>query len=286
MSFFFVPLRPIWCAHMQIKMHNRCKKIFEHISNTWQEDIYFGQDIAQWLVPNESMAIYMDTRNNYCRLLHKEGEQDKQLNVLLELLSYLDYVEKNHLIYVVESESLPRNPYLFYQNATDCRPLQQSNTYDIGDDMILRIEEGEFYYIARKDDALKILSSSTDISFLYGKLCHFLFANIHGTTGLVSFIEHGYLSQQDYFSKKAIGISTTSIIIAICTLLLSPILSVWLNNKFGESTIKEIKCEKLWSSIDTVAQHVSMPIVIKETQIIHDTVFVEKPISKKNKDNN
>ena len=256
-------------------MHNRNKKIFKHISTSWQGETYFGVEIVKWLAPIDTVALYFDVLNSRCYLIHQERERDKQLNILIELLSYLDYAAENHFIYVVEEDSLPRNNYLFYENIADCRPLQQNNIFDIGNNLRLKIDGDNNCSIFNSVDNSINLPCSIDISFLYKKLSHYLFANIHGTKGLNSFISHNYLSNQDYYSERAICVSTISIILAIFMALVSPFLSLWLNNNYGEITIKQRQYEEISSAIDSIAKNTREPIVSQKTKIRCDTNVVK-----------
>lgn len=266
-------------------MHERNKKIFKHISSTWQKETYFGFEIARWLAPKGEAAFCFDIKNNSCHLLHKGNGCDEELNILTELLSYLDYAEENHLIYVTEDGAITLDTYVLYENVTNCRLLQKPDHYDIGNDKVLR-KEGDRYCILDEKNGKEELESSTDISYLYERLKHYLFAHVYSTRGLKDFIGRRYLSRQDFFSNVAICVSTISIVLTILTAILSPFLSVCISNKHGYTKIEKKQYVKFTEGIkrlDAIDSLVRTPIVIRDTIKIKEVKSVKTPAKEENK---
>lgn len=210
-------------------------------------------------------------------LFVKKNDNEEQLQILIELLSYLDYAVANYIVYVVAENSLPNESYLFYERV---RSLQSSNipdSYNIGGGLLLRKFINGEICIADGNSPDEAILSAIDISFLFDKLCYYCFSHILTTKALDNFIKHNYLSSQDYYSNRAIRVSIISIVIAIFIACVSPLLGVKISNKWGETRINQNQYNKLVEEINSPNDII---IIQKDTVIVHDTIRIYKNSSK------
>lgn len=252
-------------------MHIRNQKIFEHIAKGGQNEVYWGVDVLPWLCPEgeADLLVYVHQKSAY--LLCKDKEKENQLGILIELFSYLRYAEDNHLIYITKAKKMPLRGFNFYENHIRFEPCTLPSESDLGNGVILRDERDNKYIYNIADRHKKILSEYVDVTFIYEDIEKYLFGQIHPAYGLRMFIEHGYLSDQDFYSNKSLSRSRTSIWVAICIAALSPLITVLIGNTFGKTTLRESQykgLKELTICHDTVEN------------IVHDTIVEYKEVVK------
>lgn len=200
----------------------------------------FGSQFSDTLFTIGKRAIVKD-KEKYWLLLPKESNKNEEFKLLTELFSYLRYMEESHILYVKGSE----HPVdVLIQGLNDKCFNSASQNYDLGNGCLLSYGEDQFSITCR-DNTKFNLTESEDISLLAAEIEHYLLGYIYPTASLHDFIQHGYLSPSDFQSKKTIGISRVSIIVAIAIALFSPILTVFIGNRYGKTTIVQHQFDTL-----------------------------------------
>lgn len=200
----------------------------------------FGIQFSDTLFSIGSRAIVKD-KDKYWLLLPKESNKNEEIMLLTELFSYLRYMEESHFLYVKVSE----HPVdVIIQGLNDKLLNSATRYYDLGNGCLLSYGEDQLSIICQDNPKFN-LSESEDISFLAAEIEHYLFGYVYPTASLHDFIQYGYLSTSDYHSKRAISISRVSIIVAIVIAFFSPILTVFVGNRYGKTTIVQHQFDTL-----------------------------------------
>ena len=200
----------------------------------------FGSEFSDTLFTIGKRAI-VKYKEKYWLLLPKDSNKNEEFMLLTELFSYLRYMEESHILYVKESE----HPVdILIQGLNDKHFNSVTQNYDLGNGCLLSYGEDQLSIICR-DNPKYNLSESEDISLLTAEIEHYLLGYVYPTASLRDFIQHGYLSSSDYQSKSAISISRISIVVAIAIALLSPILTVFIGNRYGKTTIVQHQFDTL-----------------------------------------
>ena len=281
-NFFSYLCAQIYCARICenacVRMRNgnmdkRNEEIFEHILQSPQADTYWGRDVSKWLTPVDVAAIYFDFKANCCYLLHPNNDKNQQLQIVMELLSYLDYAIDNHILYAVTENNIPAGEYLLYDGVMNMQQSAMMDAYNIGEGKLLRKNFKDGICIVKAESPDEVVLSATDISFLFDRLCYYCFSHISATKELDKFIKHDYLSPQDFYSNRAICISVISIIVAVLIACVSPIIGVKVSNEWGKATLKECQYKRL---VDEIQSSKNTLIIQRDTTIVHDTIYLDK----------
>jgi len=263
-------------------MHKRNQKIFEHIAKGKQNAMYWGNDVSPWLCPEGNADLLVYGNQDIAYLLCNHDEKEEQLGVLVELFSYLHYAEENHLIYVKKTAFKLPVRYNFYDNHAVFNDSSLPGEYDLGGGMALYDGANDKYIYDITDREKKYVSGYVDVSFLYEEIKKYLFGEIHPAYGLKQFIKHDYLCDQDYHSNQSLLFSKISVGVAVFVAALSPIFTICIGNKYGETTLKEWQYRGLKDSVqhtDTVEKIVCDTVVEYQTVtkyrnvIRHDTIM-------------
>lgn len=200
----------------------------------------FGSQFSDTLFPIGKRGI-VKYKEKYWLLLPKDSDKEEEFKLLTELFSYLRYMEESHIVYVKDSE-YPVDVLIQGQNDKYYNSATQN--YYLGNGCLLSYVEDQLSIICCNNTKFN-LSESEDISILAAEIEHYLLGYVYPTASLHDFIQHGYLSSSDYQSKRAISISRASIIVAITIALLSPLLTVFVGNRYGKTTIVQHQFDSL-----------------------------------------
>lgn len=195
----------------------------------------FGQSVAHILFTRGERAL-LYINGHYSILLPQNTDATKELKTLAELLSYLRYMEQEHIIYVQNGEA-QSNDFVFYSGCDDMKKSSAIQGYELGDGVVLKEIAGN-YQISTNGN-LAVLSQMVNIDFITADVEKYLCGRLLPTAALQSFIDHGFLSENDYNNHQALNISRRSIFVALIIACLSPIVTLWMTNKWGISTIEK-----------------------------------------------
>ncbi len=227
-------------------MENLNKKIIIKFAQQGFDEVKpFGQSVANILFARGERAL-LHIDGHYSILLESGTDATKELRMLTELLSYLRYMEQAHIVYVQSGENHDNN-FVFYSDCDDMKKLSAKHGYDLGAGVVLNETLGN-YQISDNDSAT-VLNQMINIDFISEEVEKYLCGRLLPTAALQLFIEHGFLSENDYNNRQALKISRRSIIVALLIACLSPIVTLWMTNKWGISTIEETQYSTLIEEI-------------------------------------
>lgn len=164
---------------------------------------------------------------------------------LTELLSILRELEANHLIYILPQEST--DSMLYYESKQDYCKTQEDSVISIGPSLSLKRNPDGDHFIYRKEQ--QIMNSKELPSIVFSDLRYFFNAIVFPTAGLQQYIKNDYCTLELYQVKKANKYSKRGIMIAIAVAVISPILSVFIANKYGVSTLNGTQYDELIQSV-------------------------------------
>lgn len=242
-------------------MENINKKIIKAFAQQGFDEIKpFGQSVAHILFSRGNCAL-LHIDNHYSILLRKNTDATKELRTLTELLSYLSYMEQEHIIYVQSGET-QNNDFVFYNGCDDMKKSSAICGYELGNGVILRETAGK-YEISANDSTIS-LSQMVNIDFITEEIEKYLCGRLLPTAALKSFIDHGFLSENDYNNHKALKTGCISIIVALIIACLSPIVTLWMTNKWGVSTIDTLQFSTIIEKIEGMQQVVPVETIKPE----------------------
>lgn len=223
-------------------MNDETKRIIRKINDSKSIDAdFFGETISPILFSVDKSALcYYD--NSYYLLTPNDhrNNPDIAFRKIIEVLSYLDDLEKNHLIFV-HSKSCDLDdgkPYLFYNGKKHVRNCQDPNSWDIGNNQNLQLINNTTFVIEKNDRT--VLQSTPMPEPINEELNRYLFSNIYPTTKLDNYIKHGFRTNE----QRALLLSVISLFIAV----IFPILVIFLSNRWGYVTIDKEQFKQLISS--------------------------------------
>jgi len=228
-------------------MESITKEVIKYIDNQGCcHDIYFGYNVASLLFPKGEMAL-LRIQKHYVILLPEGKDATDSIKCLIELFSYLKDMEGEHIIYVQQG-SEQQDDFILYERCGDMRWIQASRKYDLGDGSYL-LEEGGRYHVVSKDGK-KILIQNVIVDFLSEEIERYFCGRIYPTTALKRYIERGFLIENEYYNNTAQKLSLCSIVVALVIACLSPLIILWLSNKWGKSTITESQYSPMMEMIE------------------------------------
>lgn len=247
--------------------------------------VVYGRLLLDIYFLKEEMALLFNNRaESYSILVKKKSEQNQsekefeETSKLVELISYLQRLEKENLIYIVLEKT--NDVYLLYQGCTIEGQGTLAGQYILSDGRILGIDKG-IYYIENNGEVL--LSSLREESSLYVELKRYLCSRVYPTSGLKEYIEGGFKNEDQRQAAEANRLSRNSICLAWFAAIVSPFASLILGNCLGITTIDKKQFDKIIQtitidaepankdvSLQTISQSLSSPatVVHKDSAII------------------
>lgn len=224
-------------------MDKETKSIIKKINDSKSIDLdYFGEAISPILfsVDNRALCCFDD---NYYLLTpnNNKNNQDLAFRKIIEVVSYLDDLEKNHYIFVrskITGDLVDGKPYLFYEGKRYIRNRQDPFSWDIGENLCLNLKDNMIFAIEKNDRT--VLQSTPLPEPIKEELRKYLFSNIYPTTKLDSYIRHGFRTNE----QRALRLSIIGLLIAV----IFPVLVIFLSNRWGYVTIDKEQFKQLISS--------------------------------------
>ena len=227
----------------------------------------FGQGVAEHLFRRKECALLCQDKH-YTLILAPNADAKKSLQTLVELFSLLRYMEQEHIIYVQAGEAQEED-FIFYYGCNDIKKSTAHHGYELGEGYILKSDQGS-YLIQLNDNAL--LSQNVNLDFLSSEVERYLCGRILPTAAINDYIAHDYLSDNDYNSKQSLRVSRSSVVVALIIACLSPIVTLWLTNRWGILTIEGTQYNTI---IETIGGKASANIK-KEVNTLPDSTQQKK----------
>lgn len=232
----------------------------------------FGSLIADVIFDKQTAALLIDN-DSHCFLLHSSELKFSELyQTITKLLSVLSYLEANGLIYR-QCDDCRDELTVFYEGSNDLKQLTGGRSYRLGNGYNLQKEKDK--YQVTTSDNKTVLPECHNMSALYKEISYYMKSFIYPASGLSAYVDHNYLSDNDYQSKKSLCVSRLSLWTAVVVACLSPIISLLLGNKWGVTEIKEDQYEqfmKRTAITDTIIIDRRDTIV----EFVHDTIYTKK----------
>ena len=220
-------------------MRSEVESVIRQMAETDIKELMpFGIQYGSTLFPERKRAVVKEAGSFYL-LLPEGSNKNEEFALLTELFSYLRYMEENHIVYVRQSE---RPVDVLLDGYRDKNLNSATGEYNLGNGCSLKIEDGTPKILC-SDNTL--LQSLLDITSLTADIEHFLLAYVYPTATLHDFIANDYLSKTDFQAKRSVNISRMSIIVAVIIAVLSPVVTIFLGNKFGIATLNKQQFDTL-----------------------------------------
>lgn len=227
---------------MEVQNENVIKAI---ATQTFEDNKPFGQAMSHLLFPKDQKAL-LCMEGHFILLLSNDADATNEIKNLIDLLSHIRYMEKEHIIYVQNGENQDAD-YLLYEGCDDMRKLSTLQGYDLGCGYELK-SEGDVY-VVRLKDGTKVFSQNVNIDFLADEIKKYLEGRIFPTIAVNRLIKQSYLSDNDYNNQQALKISRISIWVALGIACISPFITLLLSNKWGKATINDTQYETILKNI-------------------------------------
>lgn len=241
-------------------------------------DVCLGRIIQTQLFCNNALLI--DNNDNvYCMYDLKTHNGNNEL-IIFDLLSTLSNLERQNYIYVVQKVENTR-PILFYEHSSFCDKNQFENRYNIGNEMVLSVDE-DVASIEKQGE--KILEGSKLPEILSQSVVRYLTSIVFPTEDLKDFVNRNYQSEEIRQTKRANRISIISVVVAILIAISAPFLTIWWGNTHGKNTITELQFKSLLQSIRDSKTMMKDTIYIRETAPLNVVIQSQKQ-TKKSPDN-
>lgn len=220
-------------------MNIETKKIIKEINNShFIEERFFGELIASILFPKSQAALCCFNDDFFLLTPPRDKQkQERFFKKIIELLSYLNDLDKRNLIYIhhVGNDQTEGKPCIFYEMKEFVRNSQDPLSWKFGDGLILNFVEDQGFSIKKNNST--ILESTPLPKPIKEDLDKYLFSYIYPTTSLSEFINRGFRSNEQH----ALRLSFWSLCIAV----LIPIIAIFFSNRWGYVTINNKQFNQL-----------------------------------------
>ena len=243
-------------------MHQSIQKVLKRIKeNGLVFDDVLGESVADILFTD--CAIFIDEQRRVFLLQSLTNKEADGYGLILgDLVSTLRKLEDAMLIYVIGQEI--NLPLLFYSAKQQCARTQFENRYDIGNGMLLKLEDD----VASIEKDGKVVVCGSQLPSKLGEIvAYYLVATAYPSEGLKDYIKRGFQTEESYLAKRANRISIASVVLAIVIAVSAPFLTVWWSNTHGKTTIIEPQYEGILKAA-------TQPIP-------RDTVYINNLVSEK-----
>lgn len=225
------------------------KHVFEVLS-----DCFSMKNLAVFLQGKDSAYILYAKDCNYNTLL-------KSKQRLMSVLSILDYMEQEGMIYVIETLSSDLF-FLHELNEHNVAVVKENQRYSFEKGTV-ECQSGKC--VVKDTSYSDIMEGDACSDLLTQKLWHFFVGDVYDTQTLVSFVGNGFKLPEVLQYEEELKHTKKSLCLTRITLLTSmliPILCIPLSNRFGKSTLTEqqyypvIKClEKVDTTVSEISKH-------------------------------
>lgn len=223
------------------------QKVIERISNidVANEVELLGDIICDILFETNKHAFYIEQDSDRVSILlpivRNKAQEQKEILLFTELLAVLEDLKNNHLIYV--SKDTVDNEQFFYQGKVFFDKDQRPNVYKIANNVSLSVPaEGELTLI---ENGRVVMSGVPVDSQIGSSLATFLMSRVLPTNSLKEYVKRGFLTKEEKYTRRGLKYSIISMVIAISIATISPLLSVFVSNQYGISTLKQQQLDSL-----------------------------------------
>lgn len=246
------------------------KEIINSIAATQPErQLRFGDIISPLIFGRNSCALFMIHSSKSYNLFTRPGNNAQAKSIyakLAQLFALLDYLKENRYITL-----LPLSPTqecdIFYEDAGQNMNISNTSIFINPTKPNLRIEisnnpatkEVQAFIMEGND---KILQGYTFTPELYTTFLHYLLSVVYPTTRLIDLTKNNFIPDEERHYQESIRLAYDQInvankqirqathslrlsIVAIIIAILSPILTIFISNKWGVSTINKEQFEEL-----------------------------------------
>ena len=223
------------------------KTIIKIIDSTpFNETKTFGDVLFDVVLDNIALVAFDD--GDISVLTKEQKDQNDALLKISYVFSLLDELVKNNLALCIPQGTRNASlPSLYYKRKGDLSVSAKLNTYDIGDSLSLEINRDDNYCAIRKGTQQIVSGSILENSGLSRRIEYYCNACIYPTSSLQKYIDNGYRTHEEF----SLHLSKIAIRVAILVACISPIISVWISNKIGYTTIEKCQFTQLIRRADT-----------------------------------
>ena len=235
----------------------------------------------------KNLAVFLHGKDSAYMLYAKDCNNNtllKSKQRLMSVLSILDYMEQEGMIYVIDSLS---------SDSFFCHDLNNHNVAVVEDNHRYSFENGTVVCqsekcVVKDDSCSDIMEGDVCSDLLTRKLWHFFVGDVYETQALVSFVGNDFklpevLQYEEELKHTKASLCLTKI--TLLTSLLIPILSIPLSNCFGKSTLTEqqyypvIQCLE---KVDTTVTDIYKQLKKKECNqmLLIQKISETKPLEK------
>lgn len=212
----------------------------------------------------KSLTVFLHGKDSAYMLYAKDCNDNtllKSKQRLMSVLSILDYMEQEGMIYVIDSLS---------SDSFFCHDLNNHNVAVVEENHRYNFEKGTVVCqsgkcVVKDDSCSDIMEGDVCSDLLTQKLWHFFVGDVYETQALVSFVGNDFKLPEVLQYEEELKHTKASLCLTKITLLISlliPILCIPLSNRFGKSTLTEqqyypvIQClEKMDTTVSEICKH-------------------------------
>ena len=211
-----------------------------------------GDIISDILFETNKLALYIDKDKDRFYILfptvnNKAKEQDVIL-LLTELLTVLEDLKCNRLIYVTNNAIDIK--HFYYQSKEFFEKDQRPNIYRIAKNVTLSVPPGG--ELKLRENGRETMSGMPLDSQIGKPLAKFLTSRVLPTKSLKEYVKRGFLTKEEKYTRRSLKYSVISMVIAISIAVISPLLSVFVSNKYGIITLKQQQLDSLLNRMKPV----------------------------------
>lgn len=224
----------------------------------------FAMIMQPILFSKGKLALLVVNQGKHAMLLLPNGDLQtttSRMARMVAFISLMEFLEKERLIYV-QSFPMTCDISLFYEGSS----IYLDITKDECNNFSSTISPGEsFVHNSNGYQVLKmgsvILGSVCGINDLCERLLHYLNAVIYPTETLRELARNGFLTGEELHSraqlkeaKKSVRLSIIAFLLSICSIVVSPIISVWVSNHYGYATLNEKQMHQFKSGLKEICK--------------------------------
>lgn len=213
-----------------------------------QDPEVFGDLISKYLFKDGESALLIYGQKPYLLVRNTATDSfiSSKILLLLELISVIESLQKSHDVLVLNSVG---NPVCVYYDGKQQLSNTLQDIYKLSGNQVLTV--GPRNQISINKDSSPLLSKVIELTSLQMEFAKYMSSVVLPTSGLSKFKENGYVDNDIYLNLRSLKVSRISIIVAVIIALLSPIVSVVLNNAISYSTIERNQFEQIIEAIKT-----------------------------------
>lgn len=246
-----------------------------------------GSEVLSDCFSMKSLAVFLMGKDSSYMLYAKDCDNNtllKSKQRLMSVLSILDYMEQEGMIYVIDSLSSDLF-FLHELNDHNVAVVKENHRYSFEKGTV-ECQSGKC--VVKDTSYSDIMEGDVCSDLFTQKLWHFFVGDVYDTQALVSFVGNGFKLPEVLQYEEELKHTKESLCLTRITLLTSlliPILCIPLSNCLGKSTLTEqqyypvIQClEKVDTTVSEICKHLK-DVESSQIKFIQKTCEI-KPIEK------